>query len=425
MRNIFKSRLAGLWLLLVICFTTACGDDDSVTDSIPSGITMAFKTTGGDETEYIINQEDISTGEISAEGRGIEQTGWRFYYSVGKTLFASGYSADNQCAGYVANDAGQIVKQGEFIFENALEMFGKSDDNETFLAMEIPRAGFGNRRLHFIDVSTTFVNKIVGTRIFESEARGEVAWPTALEVRGDKLFVPFHKLDAQGSFSTTSPDTAFVAIYDYPEVGAEPIKIISDSRTSNIGVNGMTTGVIEVDNGDLYSFSSGSFLAGFYPTSTKPSGILRIPNGDTEFDEDYFFNITQATNGGNIFWMDYIGDEKVIARILINDLETPEPSPALTGEQLIAAGWYEAYGRSVFNQKLVIIDLVDETITDVADVPLHAKRFTSPVLVEDGKVYVSIETATDAFVYTVDIETATATKGAEIKGKTIKGFYRL
>jgi hypothetical protein len=43
----------------------------------------------------------------------------------------------------------------------------------------------------------------------------------------------------------------------------------------------------------------------------------------------------------------------------------------------------------------------------------------------DGKVYVSVETADSAFVYEVDIDSATATKGVEIKGKTIKGFYDL
>jgi len=373
------------------------------------GITMSFKTTGDAETEYLITREDIMEGEISAEGVGIEQTGWRFYYPVGKTLFASGYSEDNQCAAYSNDGNGGLSKKGQFIFENALEMFGHSDDNQTLLAMEIPRAGFANRRLHFVDVNTAFVTKIVGTRIFESTSDSLIAWPTALQVRGDKLFVPFHKLDARGWFTTPRADSAFVAVYDYPEVGAEPVKIIADERTSNIGVNGATSGLIETENGDLYSFSCGAAMAGFAPAATKPSGILRINAGETEFDASYFFNIETATNGGKIFWFDYVGGNKAIARILTDD----------------SGGAWAAYGRSVFNQKLVIIDLVSQTITDVANVPLHAKRYSSPVLVEDGKVYVSIETASEAHVYQVDIATATATKGAKINGKTIKGFYRL
>lgn len=389
------------------------GCDDGVTDPgddvALTPITMAFKTTGGDETEFLLNREAVMSGEISAVGQGVEQTGWRFYYPVGKTLFASGYSVDNQAAGYILDEEGQLVKTGEFIFENALEMFGHSDDGETWLAMEIPRAGFANRRLHFVDVGTVMVSKIVGTRIFESQEDSIIAWPTALQVRGDHLFVPFHKLDARGWFTTPSPDSAFVAVYSWPDVGAEPEKIISDGRTSNIGVNGATTGLIETESGDLYSFSSGAEMAGFAPRAAAPSGILRIPAGSTDFDPGYFFDVEEATGGEKLFWMDYVGGDKAIARLLTHD----------------DGGAWAAYGRAVFNQRLVILDLVEQTVTEVANVPLHAKRYSSAVSVEGGKVLVSIETATDAYVYEVDVATATATQGAQIAGKTVKGFFRL
>jgi PKD repeat protein len=378
-------------------------------EPIDLGYVMSLKVTGSTEPEFLVTKSDLMTGEIDATGTGIEQTGWRFYYPVGNTLFASGYSEDNQCAGYIHDGEGNLVKSGEFIFENALEMFGSADDGETFLAMEIPRAGFANRRLHFIDENTVFVKKIVGTRIFESTADSLIAWPTALRVRDGKLFIPFHKLDAKGFFTTPSPDSAFVAVYDYPNVTAEPTKIIADSRTSNIGVNGATTGLIQVDNGDLYSFSCGAEMAGFAPASAKPSGVLRIPSGSTDFDDSYFFNVEEATNGGKIFWMDYLEGNKVLARILLDD----------------NGGAWAAFGRSEFNQKLVILDLEAQTVTDVANVPLHAKRYSSPLLVENGKAFVSIETASEAYVYEVDIATATGTKGAKINGKTIKGFYRL
>jgi len=402
------------FLALSVVTLVACNDSDStspVTGQASSGITLALKTTGEGETEYIVSKQDIMSGTITSEGTGIEQTGWRFYYPVGKTLFASGYSADNQCAGFAANAEGLIEKKGEFIFENSLEMFGQSDDNKTLLAMEIPRAGFANRRLHFIDAASVFVKKIVGTKIFADEDNKIIAWPTALQVRGDKLFIPFQKLDSEGKFKTPEANEAFVAVYSYPNVGSEPEKIIRDTRTSNIGTNGFTTGLIEADNGDLYSLSCGAFMAGFTPAATKPSGILRIKSGETEFDASYFFNIEEATNGGKLFWFDYIGNNKAIARILTSD----------DGDS------WGAYARSAtsFNQKLVIIDLAAKTITDVANVPLHAKRYSSPVLVEEGNVYVSIETATDAYVYQVDIATATGTKGAQIIGKTIKGFYKL
>lgn len=397
------------WLLFATLGLVACDKEDTQL-KVEAGITYALKTTGTDETEFLLTTQDLMEGELSAVNSGVEQTGWRFYYPVGKTLFASGYSADNQCAAYAINEKGEMEKKGEFIFDNALEAFGAADDGSTLLAMEIPRAGFQNRRLYFIDANTVGVKKIVGTKIFESLPDSLVAWPTALKVRGDKLFIPFHKLDVQGNFSTPQPDGASVAVYSYPNVGNTPEKIITDNRTSQIGVNGATTGLIEADNGDLYSFSCGAVLAGFSALPTKPSGILKIPAGQTDFDPTYFFDIEAATGGGKLFWFDYVGNNKALARILTADDFT--------------APW-GAFGRAVFNQKLVVIDLANQTVTDVANVPLHAKRYTSPLLVEEGKVYVSIETATDAYVYQVDIERAVGTKGAKILGKTIKGFYRL
>jgi hypothetical protein len=406
-------KKASITSIAILIALFSCKKEDKATTiettTKSSGYTMAFKSTGGDETEFIISKDDIMSGEIDAIGNGIEQTGWRFYYPVGKTLFASGYSADNQCAAYADNGNGLITKKGEFIFENSLEMFGASDDKQTLLAMEIPRSGFANRRLHFVDVNSSFVTKIVGTKIFENQTDSIIAWPTALEVSGNHLFVPFQKLDAAGYFTTPSPDSAFIAVYDYPNVGVNPIKIIADPRTSNIGTNGFTTGLIETESGDLYSLSCGAEMAGFSPASSKPSGILKISNGTTEFDNSYFFNIETATGGGKLFWFDYVGGNKVIARVLTDD----------------NGGSWTAYGRTKFNQKLVIIDLVSMTVTDVANVPLHAKRYCSPVLVENGKTYVSIETATEAHVYEVDIDGATGTKGAKINGKTVKGFFKL
>lgn len=397
-------------LLSISLGFVACEQKVVTPQPVEAGITYALKTTGTDETEFLLNKTDLMQGELSAVNSGVEQTGWRFYYPVGKTLFASGYSDDNQCAAYALDENGSLIKKGEFIFDNALEMFGASSDEETLLAMEIPRAGFQNRRLYFIDVNTVGVKKIVGTKIFESIPDSLVAWPTALKVRGNHLFVPFHKLDVQGNFSTPQPNEALIAVYDYPNVGTSPTKIISDSRTCHIGANGATEGLIEADNGDLYSFSCGAIMAGFSVAPTKPSGILRIKAGETDFDPNYFFDIEAATNGGKLFWFDYVGNNKAIARILTSD------NPA--------APW-AAYGRDIFNQKLVIIDLANQTITDVTNVPLHAKRYTSPILVEEGKVYVSIETANDAYVYQVDIASAVGTKGAKIVGKTIKGFYKL
>ncbi|MCJ8320678.1 MAG: DUF4374 domain-containing protein [Colwellia sp.] len=421
-------KITHLSLLIATLALTACGSDSSSDNSKqapeinptppvavePGPFTFAIKTTGDTEPEYLVTQDSISAEALTADGTGIEQQGWNYFYPVGNTLFISGYT-NMEATSYKVNSDNEVAKLASFVFEDALEMFGNVDD-KVLLASDEPRTGNHTQRvLYTVDAETGLVTSKVNYRLHDVDTgtpgEGTVGYATGLVVRDNLLFVPFHKLDDAGYFATPEPNSADIAIYDYPLTdGAEPKKIISDTRTSHVGVNGTTTSLITTNSGSMYTMSNGSVAAGFSPASTKPSGILRINKDETEFDANYFFNIEDATDGGKIFWFDYIGGNKAIARIITDD----------TG----AAPW-GAYNKSLIMQKLVIIDLVAQTITDVADVPLHAKRYSSPVEVMNGKVYVSIETADDAFVYQVDIDSATAVKGVEIKGKTIKGFYDL
>lgn len=402
-----------------------CGSDDNNsssnnndnTDETSTPLTLSFKDSGDAEPEYLINEEDLSTGNISAQGTGTEQLGWNFYYPVGNTLFVSGYQ-DFKTVSYQIDDNGDLFELNTFLFDTPLETFGNNDD-ATLLATTLPRDGtHADLTLYTVDASNGRATSKVTYNIEDDEGAaagdGSVAAPTALIVRGDKLFVSYHKWDDNQptNYSSVDVNSAYVAVYDYPLTdGANPIKIISDDRTSQIGVNGSSTNMIKLENGDIYTYSNGTVAAGFDPATTRPSGLLRIQDGTTDFDSEYFFDIEDAA-GGTIFWMDKIGGTKALARILMPNAEAD------------VIPW-SAFGKDYFTQKLVLLDLEAKTVTDVSGVPLHQKRYSSPVEVIDGKVYLSIETADEANIYEYDVSTNTATKGAVLSGKTIKGFYDL
>lgn len=278
-------------------------------------------------------------------------------------------------------------------------------DQNTLLAMEVPRSGDDKRVLHVIDVENVSVDRKVETDIYKPEGDTLVKWPTGMVVRDDRLFVSFYPVSPSGDFTTPSVDSAQVAIFSYPELEFQ--KAIYDNRTSPVGVYGNATGLLEADNGDLYTFSSSSLAAGF-TKQTRPSGILRIKSGNTEFDPDYFLNIEEATNGGKIVHFSYAGNGKAIARIVTDD-----------------STLWGAFSPDNPICELVIIDLEAATVTEVSDVPAHGAQYATPALVENGKVYMSISTPTDAHVYEIDPETATAQKGAVIEGLEAKGIYNL
>lgn len=405
MKHLFKQLTI---VTLAISLFTACTDEDDSNSELTTsgGYTLALQVfgTNDESADYVVQSESLMEGTISATGQGLEQTGWRYFVQVNKSLFSVGYFADNNCIGYQMNEDGQVEEYGRFVFEKTLDCFGIADDN-TLLAMEVPRSGDYERIIHVIDVDDVSITKKVNTKIYKPEGDTLVKWPTAMAVQGDKLFISFYPLSQSGDFSTPSVDTAQVAIFSYPELEFE--KVINDTRTSPIGIYGSASGIIEAESGDLYTFSSSS-IAGGYSQKTKPSGILRIKHGTTEFDQDYFFNIEEATEGGKIVFFAPVGGNKAIARIVTDDSQL-----------------WGAFSPNNPICKLVIIDLEAKTVTDVKNVPMHGAQYATQIYMESGKAYMSITTATDAHVYAIDPATATATQGAIVEGLEAKGIYNL
>lgn len=432
--------------LVVLTITSmliiSCGSDDDITttpDPTPTSVSkyvvgfQALPVGQAAPVDYILelpSLESLTKGEISVEGQGTPLKGWRFFHSVKNTVFTAGYSDDDKCIAYQLDENGELKEKANFAFQSTLDNYGAIDDN-TLLAVELSGAlsdpsatSIPDRSFYIINAETGLLEKIVTHPIDSSIGDGTLAnpsyipWVTGMVLRDGKLFISYHKLFPDGSFGPVGVDKAYVAILKYPEFELE--KLIEDERTSFIGINGHSTGIEKTENGDIYSFSSSSNAAAIVGATT-PSGILKIKNETTEFDTDYFFDVENAANGGKLFWMDYVGNGKAIGRIVLDDT-------------LDAWGVFKEQG-SFF--KLVVLDLVNKTVTDVQGIPAHANRYTSPMFVENGKAYLSSRVGEvigangenagtgETNVYIVDPETAIATKGAKIQGLALKGIFKV
>ncbi|WP_034242301.1 DUF4374 domain-containing protein [Aquimarina atlantica] len=410
-------------LAVVSILATSCSSDDDggpIVDPPPASVSkyvvgfQAFPVGDASPVDYILelpSLESLTTGEISVEGQGTPLKGWRFFHNVKNTVFTAGYSDDDKCIAYGLDKDGKLIEKGNFAFQSTLDNYSAIDD-KTLLAVELTYSGLSDKRFHIINAETGKLEKIVEHPIDidkgdgSAKNPGTIPWVTGMVLRDGKLFVSYHKWMADGSYVTPDVGRAYVAVFKYPEFELE--KIIYDDRTSPIGVNGHSTGIEKTENGDIYSFSTSALSAGF-TSATKPSGILRIKNGATEFDKDYFFDVESAPNGGKLFWMDYVGDGKAIARIIIDD----------------TIGSWGVFKETGNFFKLVVIDLENKTVTDVQGIPTHANRYTSPMYVEDGKAYLSSYAGTETHVYIVDPKTATATKGAKVQGLALKGIFKV
>ncbi len=399
--------------LLALLLTAACSDDDEPLKIIGTTGEVQFvvgmEATSG--SDVLLPVDEINSGTISPIGTGIEQPSWMSYFQAGNTLITHGYAADNAITGYRIVD-GSLTNIGSFITELGIYNYENIDEN-TMLAIGVTRAGFEERIIYTIDKTDMSIKSRTRTKIDERKAEGLVAWPTDLKVRGDKLFISYYLLgageeDGIPAFATPNSNEARIAVYSYPELAFE--KIITDSRTSDIGNYLSFTSLEEDERGDIYSFSTSSLASGFSPTPTNPSGFLRIKNGETDFDENYFFDFESISLGYKINNAVYVGNGKAVVRMVKDD-----------------SGLWATYDPDAENPicSIAIADLYNQTVTKVDDIPLHGGEWGMANLVHDGKVYINVSDATGASIYEIDPVTATAQRGASIEGNWVKGIIAL
>ena len=405
MRNMFRLSLT-MTLMVSIFVLGSCEKDDTnpvgQTDSDKYLVHLRVGSSG-ETADYILTEDTISSGKISSEGKGVEQIGWRYSANTSKTLLSIGYYSDNNAIGYGLNEEGELYEKGKFSFETTLDVFSNEIGNGELVAMEVPRSGFTNRVFHHIDGDQVEVLAKSATPIYENRTDSLVAWPTALVKREDKMYVPFYTIHANGSFSTPSTDTAFVAVYSYPEFEFQ--QYIKDTRMGSLGIYGNKNGMVKTEDDDLYAYSSASLACGF-TTQQKNSGILRINDGEMAFDNNYFFDIESQTNGDKLAYFEYVNNGLAVGRLIPAD-----------------AGKWAYYGSADICE-LVVLDLENKTITPVDGVPMHKGQY-APMLIKDGKVFVNITTSDNAHIFEIDPASATAEKGAEIKGREIQNLVHI
>lgn len=408
--NLIKINIIAI-VLFALIFTACEKDTFTVDPENEANYVLSLRTIGADDesSDYLLTSEDIMSGEISAQGTGIELVGWNYIGKFGGRYFSFGYDL-NECIAYDIVGR-ELVEQGKFVFERFDVM--NSIDNNSFMAIGAPWGGGSyDCQLQLVDVNDVSISKTELHPIYVSYDPNEPefqlnAWPTASFVDGNKFYVSFYTLNGE-SWETPSTDTAYVSIFTYPDL--EYIETIKDARTGPIGYYGNQPCILHDENGDHYTISSGAYSAGFTQV-TKGSAILKINSGAEEFDSDYFFDV-EAT-GYRVTSAIYVGNGKAVANVISKTID----------ETAAANSQWALFDEVIPLLNTAIVDLYNKTITLVDDVPLHGGQYQTPFLLQNGKVYQSVNNGSEAHVYEVDPETATATQGAKLIGNQFQGLY--
>lgn len=362
--------------------------------------------------DYLVTSSSLDDGKVSIIGNGIEQDGtYRYYLTTNNRFFSFLYGQGNPGAvtAYNLTD-GKLKKLTNFQSETVAAFAPVNDD--VLMAKMTRNPASPTHTWYRVNTNSLSMVGEGTIKALELTNNGEIGYFTWLTKAGNKVFAPIMSIQ-DNNFTTTQPNKAWVAVYSYPEMKLE--KVFTDERTSYIGqyfINGLGT----VENGDIYAFSAAnakSKLASdpkkFEITTTNPSAILKIASGATEFDKNYFFNISQVSGGYNIVNWTYVGGNNFIV-----SSKKKQSDGSYSDETTIAA-----------------VNVVDKTFKVVSGMPEpeEVKSFTvrNNYSTKDGKTgYIGVNLKSgESYVYRIDAAAAIATRGLKVEGGSITAIEYL
>ena len=355
--------------------------------------------------DYLLTAESLTEGTVSTLGNGVEQDGTYRYYVTHKNKFFSmlyGQGNPGAVTTYQLNSEGALEKLSDFQSET-VQAFGPMNDD--IVMAKISRSTtdpVGSWfRLNADELQIVDEGKWNQEEIANNGERAFFTWVTQV---GDKLFAPYFSMKAccNDSFGTNYPDSAWVAVFDYPSM--ELNTVIKDNRTSFIGRYFLSG--LEVDEkGDTYAFSASVATSNGTVTSTLPSAFTRIKKGTLEFDQSYYFNVQELADDYYITAKTYVGNGKFIVTM------NKEKGAYTTGKRFGVADVYNKTFKWVTGAPSED-QIVNVTINNFA--PLDGSH-----------AYIGITTETGSWVYEFDAIAGTASKGLAVEGGVITAISQL
>jgi hypothetical protein len=164
-----------------------------------------------------------------------------------------------------------------------------------------------------------------------------------------------------------------------------------------------------VDGGDVYVFSPSyaKSMADERQRTTLPAGVMRIKSGALEFDDTYYVNIEELTNGISFQRTWHIGGTKFMMLMYDSVLEP---------------------GKSMVANRLAIFDAATSEFKYIEGLPSSdiVSGFGKEPYVEGGKAYITISLTNDyPSIYVVDVATGVAQKGLSVQATTLDAVGRL
>lgn len=405
--NTISVKILALAAIAISC--SSCSDSDDP-EPLIANYFLGIQSASDPAVDVLSAASSIETGTISPVGNGFEQPAWMTFIQGKDQIFATGYVSAPEFTSYELID-GTLTKGESFFTDLQLYAFDIVDES-TAVLVGSPTKGLAIKKIYKVNTNTMTIEAGVLTDFGNDAANDLMSFPVDAKVHGSKLFVAYYMMSTDGKFSTPDANQARVAIFSYPELSFE--KIITDDRAPNIG-RYFSTNALEMDEkGDIYTFSPSSLACGYAPTPAKNSAILRIKDGDTSFDSEYYIDFEALSDGYKINDLFYVGNGKAVVRVLKED------------ETNVALLWATYVPKSKTPLlETGIVDLYNKTFKLLSNVPKGGGGWSSSYLVEGTKLYLGISNSSYAGIYIINTKNDTATEGALVDGNYAKAILSL
>ena len=454
--GLFATAMTGL--ALTSCTDTEVPGGGNNNETKGDFVVAASVTASGNTTNVLLTSKTLDEGSVSTVNNGLVNDGasqWVFYKD--QYLYGLTYNQGNAgtTRSYIMNSANEVqARSGEFavkrfttygIYDKYI-ITASTGDGPTEYADDkqyLPKMFL----LSYLDVAAeTFKTNDTKVKAYMSEnflGNGEfvtlagilehnkkiysAAVPMGLSqygaaVDGGKYILPGNetlvKTEDGGSNSsaykkgelqwTQYPNECWVAIFD--DAATTTKKLIKTDKISYACGRFKSQyyqTIWEADNGDIYVFSPSyaKTMSDVRQRTTLPAGVVRIPDGQEDFD-NYYCDLEEQSGGKSFLRCWHIADDYFL--LLMYDRPLTE-----TG--------FEA-------KELAVFKAGSKKLTYVTGLPSAdlISGFGNTPYTENGYAYMAV-TTTDGHpaVYKIDPSSATATKGVTVEATQITGIGKL
>lgn len=420
MKKIFFLSL----ITMVGFIISSCSDDnDNLEPGVEAVGSYILTATTEDGGTYLLQTDDLTTGELTTEYAGLEtQTGTNWVFLGKKYAYRLVYNQGNAGTGSSYEvDANGLVQERGTLFEitNRYTTFGSYDKyvltgSGVTIGAEssvtpVTQKGFTFTILdsenQTLSVNTISTENFLGNGEFTTfvgfaEANGKIY--TSVCPGGVSEYGVTQGYASAETTTTAYPDSVWVAVFD--GIDFENPTIIKDNRLSAAygPYRSMRhSNIIADDKNNVYVFSSCADA-----NTSKPSGVLRINAGANKFDEGFYFNIENASGGLPLFRAWHVQGD--IFMVQLYDSDAREMNKA---------------------SKFAVFNAAAETLTLVTGLPDPATVVNVPTVtphIEDGLFYYSLTVDGERpAIYIINSATATATKGTIVTSSGITSLGKL